>query len=128
MPSDVKRADRVAPRMRREISEMLAHEINDPRVRGVMITRVEISGDLQLARVFFRLIQGGEDVAKQQDAERGLTSCSGKVRKTVSQRMALQKAPELRFQYDDGQDALSRVEELLEEINRAPVAPPGDED
>lgn len=116
MPSDVKRADRVAPRMRREISEMLANEINDPRVRGVVITRVEVSGDLQFARVFFRLMAGGEDVAKQQDAERGLTSCSGKVRKAVGQRMALQKAPELRFQYDDGQDARTRVEELLEEI------------
>ncbi len=116
MPSDVKRADRVAPRMRREISEMLAHEINDPRVRGVVITRVEVTGDLQFARVFFRLMAGGEDLAKQQDAERGLTSCAGKVRKAVGQRMTLQKAPELRFLYDDGQDARTRVEELLEEI------------
>lgn len=119
MPSDVKRADRVAPRMRRELSELLAHEINDPRVRGVVVTRVEISGDLAFARIFFRLMLGGEDLKKQQDAERGLTSASGKLRKAVGQRMALQKAPELRFQYDDGQDARTRVEELLEEIRVA---------
>lgn len=118
MATDVKRADRVAPRMRREISEMLANEINDPRVRGVVVTRVEVSGDLQFARVFFRLMTGGEDVKKQADAAKGLTSASGKVRKAVGQRMALQKAPELRFQYDDGQDARTRVEELLEEIKR----------
>lgn len=116
MASDVKRADRVAPRMRRELSELLANEINDPRVRGVIVTRVEVSGDLSFARGYFRLMLGGDDTKAVQDAERGLASCAGKLRKAVGQRMQLQKTPELRFQYDDGQDARSRVEELLEEI------------
>lgn len=116
MPSDIKRADRVAPRMRRELSEMLANEINDPRVRGVIVTRVEVTSDLSLARVYFRRMLGGEDERAVQDAERGLSSCAGKLRKAVGQRMQLQKTPELRFQYDSGQDAQTRVEELLAEI------------
>lgn len=118
MPSEVKRADRVAPRMRREIAEIVSQELKDPRVRDVIVTRVEVSGDLSLARVFFRLLSGGDDAQRVQDVTRGLQSAAGLVRRSVGQRMALQKAPEVRFRYDDAQDARTRVEELLEEIRR----------
>lgn len=117
MPSDVKRAARVAPRLQRELAELLAHEVKDPGVRDVVVTRIEITDDLAFARVFFRLLQGGE-TERRQAAERGLARAAGMLRREVAQRMGLRVAPELRFRYDEGQDARARVEEILEEIRR----------
>lgn len=124
MPSEVKRTDRIAPRMLREIADILRDDVKDPRVRDVIVTRVEVSGDLSLARVFFRLLEGGADPSKVDAATRGVESAAKTVRRAVAQRMTLQRAPEIRFRYDAGQDARARVDELLEEIRKDDAARP----
>jgi len=40
------------------------------------------------------------------------------LRRAVTKRVGLRFAPELRFFYDEGQDAVTRIEELLEEVKR----------
>ena len=56
--------------------------------------------------------------ARKTDAERALARAGGRLRKAVTARLGLRVAPELRFLYDDGQDARSRIDELLEEVKR----------
>jgi ribosome-binding factor A len=109
----VKRAVRVAERVREELAALVSREVRDPRVQGVMIARVEMSDDLRSARVFVRLVEGG---AKRDEALEGLGRASGMLRREVTRRLALRWAPELGFLYDDGQEKATRIEELLAEV------------
>jgi ribosome-binding factor A len=74
--------------------------------------------DLGLANVKVRLASGGEDEKARKRLLAGLTAAAGLLRKRVGKNVGLRRAPELRFFYDEGQDASSRVEELLIEISR----------
>jgi len=93
--------------------------LRDPRLESAAITRVQMTDDLQLARIFVRLgvsTQHGVDQRKR--LMQGLRAASGRLRHDVAQYLDLRYAPELRFHYDEGPEAAQRVEELLEEIRR----------
>ena len=113
-----KRAVRVAERVREEIAKALVRDVGDPRVALAVVIRVDMPDDLSLATVKVRLASGGDDVAAQKRLLAGLTAAAGFLRKLVGQNVGLRRAPELRFFYDEGQDASTRVEELLAEITR----------
>jgi ribosome-binding factor A len=112
-----KRAVRVAERVREEIARALVRDLGDPRLALAVVIRVEMPDDLSLARVMVRLASGGDDEAAQKRLLAGLHAASGLLRKRVGQNVGLRRAPELRFHYDAGQDASTRVEELLAEID-----------
>src|SRR4051794_32716473 len=114
--NSVKRSARVAERVREEIATALTRDLQDPRLAYVVVTRVEMPDDLQLARVMVRLATGGEDPVQRKRALAGLAAASGPMRKKVGQALGLRRTPELTFHYDEGQDASTRVEQLLEEI------------
>jgi ribosome-binding factor A len=117
MSGAVKRSSRVSERLREEISALL-RGLNDPRVLGALVTRVEMPDDLQSAKVFVRRELGPGDERDRRDLVKGLTAASGKLRREAGQALGLRYSPELRFFYDDAQEAVSRVEELLQEIKR----------
>jgi ribosome-binding factor A len=109
------RARRVAEGIREELSSLLEFEVKDPRASGAVVTRVEMNADLQSGRVFVRLLAGGDTEAQKRLVE-ALDHASGMLRREVTRRLRLRRAPELRFAYDDGQDNVSRVEAILAEI------------
>jgi ribosome-binding factor A len=113
----VKRSSRVAERLREELSALL-RGLSDPRVLGALVTRVEMPDDLQSAKVFVRRVLGPGDEKDRRELVKGLAAASGKLRREASQALGLRYSPELRFIYDDAQEAVSRVEELLQEIKR----------
>jgi ribosome-binding factor A len=115
-PATVKRSVRVAERVREEIARALTRELGDPRLMDVVVTRVEMPDDLSLARVWIRLTTGGNQEAARERALAGLNAAKGLVRKLIGKNVGLRRAPELRFQYDEGQDASQRIEEILHEI------------
>jgi len=115
--SEVKRATRVAGRVREEMAWLLTREVRDPRVAGVIVSRVEMTDDLKMARVYVRMLEGGD--AEQVDtALKGLERTASMLRREVTKKVGLRYAPELRFFYDDGLDKTTRIEELLEEVRR----------
>jgi len=85
-------------------------------VADVTVTRVEMPDDLRSARVYVRLLRGGEDEPLRAQALIGLKRASGMLRKTISGRLGLRVTPELTFFYDEGLDDLTRIEMLLEEV------------
>jgi|HubBroStandDraft_1064217.scaffolds.fasta_scaffold487219_2 ribosome-binding factor A len=113
---DVKRSVRVSARLIKELAWVLARSVRDPRVARVTITKVEMPDDLRTARVLVRLLDGGDDEAKRTEALQGLSRASGMLRAESARRMGLRFAPELSFAYDDGQDHVSRIEQLLHEV------------
>ncbi len=118
MAGEVKRASRVAEGIREELAKLLTTKVRDPRLAGVLVSRVELSDDLRIARVFYRLLAGGEDAARLADAKTGLARAAGLFRKEVSGALQLRSAPEFRFTYDAGQEARDRIDMLLDEVKR----------
>ncbi len=115
--SDVKRGTRVGERIREELAKILSRKVRDPRVAGAIVSRVEVTDDLRSARIYVRLLEGGEDAKKRDSLILGLGRAAGMLRKTVTESLALRFAPELKFFYDEGQDRLTRIQDLLDEVH-----------
>ncbi len=111
------RPDRVSRALHDELAAMVLSELSDPRVAHVVISRVAMSPDLRLARVNIRMLHDADEKTRK-TALAGLTSAAGFLRRELTKRLGLRFAPELIFHYDDGMDASSRVEELLDEVRR----------
>jgi ribosome-binding factor A len=116
VPREVKRSARVSAGLVKELAWLLTRQIKDPRVAFVTITRVVMPDDLRSARVMIRLIKDGDVAERRREALVGLKSAAGLLRKEASRRIGLRFAPELTFAYDEGQDDVTRIEVLLEEV------------
>ena len=116
--SEVKRAVRVAARVQEELASIVTPEARDPRLAGVVVSRVEMPDDLRSARVYVRLLEGGADQARRKNALAALARASGMLRREVTVRLGIKFAPDLRFFYDESQEKVARIEELLEEVRR----------
>jgi ribosome-binding factor A len=116
VPGEVKRSARVSAMLVKELAWLLTRTVKDPRVAFVTITRVLMPDDLRTARVMVRLIKDGDVAERRREALVGLKSAAGLLRKEASRRIGLRVAPELSFAYDEGQDEVTRIEVLLEEV------------
>lgn len=125
--AEVRRSTRVGERLREELAELLRRRVQDPRVASAIVSLVDMTADLQLARIKVRLAEGGDDPARRKALLAGLESASGMLRREIGKRLSLRYAPKLTFHYDEGVDKRSRVDEILEEIARSPRAKDDDE-
>ena len=107
------RPERVADQIRAEVTTMIARELHDPGVGFVTVTRVEVSPDLQHARVFYTSM--GDATARTNTA-RALDRAAGFMRRQIGQRLRLRRAPEVHFQFDESIAHQDRVEQLLSQI------------
>jgi ribosome-binding factor A len=116
MVKEVKRATRVAERVKEELSWLLARNVRDPRLAGVTVSDVRMSDDLRNARVYVVLLEGGADAARRAEALEALGRAAGMLRGEVTHRVGLRFAPALRFLYDDARDKQARIDLLLAEL------------
>ena len=126
------RPDRVADQLRGEIGQLLAREVHDPGIGFVTITRVQVTPDLQQARIYYTAL--GDDKARR-DSARALHRAAPFLRRQVGARLRLRRVPELTFLYDESIAGQDRIEQLLQDLHasdaeRAPDAgdPGGDGD
>ncbi len=115
--SNVQRSIRVAQRIREEIASAIGQRLSDPRVADVVVTRVHVTDDLQLARVHVRLGSGG-DAARIEKALAGLERAGGLLRRILGPALGLRRSPVLEFRHDDGMEKADRIERVLAEIKR----------
>lgn len=111
------RARRVGTAIRARVTELLARDVSDPHLAGVVVTGVELPDDLGIVWVKFRLLVGGEEEKKRRAALRGLGRAANRLRRAMGPSLRLKRVPELRFVYDTGADAAFRVEAILAEIH-----------
>ncbi|MEC4985185.1 MAG: 30S ribosome-binding factor RbfA [Oscillatoria sp. PMC 1068.18] len=111
-----RRVSRVSSQIKREVSQMLMNEIKDDRVGAgmVSITAVDVSGDLQHAKIFVSIY--GTDEAKAETME-GLKSSTAFVRRQLGQRMRLRRTPEVVFLEDASLERGDRMVALLNKIS-----------
>jgi ribosome-binding factor A len=107
------RPDRVADQIRSELALLLAREVHDPGIGFVTITRVQMTPDLQQARVFYTAL--GDDKARK-NTERAIGRAGTFLRRQIGSRLRLKRVPELTFIYDESIAGQDRIEQLLNEI------------
>jgi len=112
------RPDRVADQIRSELAQLLAREVHDPGIGFVTITRVQVTPDLQQARVFYTSLgPTGDDDKARRDSARALSRAAPFLRRQIGSRLRLKRVPELRFMYDESIAGQNRIEQLLNEIH-----------
>lgn len=109
------RIKRVNEQIKREISEIVQRELGDARLRLVTITGVEVSRDLQTAKVYFSVL--GEAAAVEA-AHHALKSAAGMIRRLVGGRVKMRYTPLLSFFHDRSIELSARIENALTEIHR----------
>lgn len=109
-----RRVSRVASQIKREVSQMLINGIKDDRVGAgmVSVTDVDVSGDLQHAKIFVSIY--GTDEARAETME-GLKSATSFVRGELGHRIRLRRTPEVVFVEDR---SLERGDQILQLLNR----------
>ncbi len=109
------RSTRVGEQMKKELSDILGRKLKDPRVGFVTVTDVEVTGDLQQAKVYISVLG---DAQKREDTLKGLEKAKGFIRSELGQRIRLRKTPELFFEFDESIDYGNRIESLLHQIHK----------
>lgn len=109
------RKQRLGDEIRDIVAECLVGgKLNDPRLEFVTITGVKLSSDLQLASIYFRIL----DPAKQKETKKGLQSAQGVFRHRLAEELEIRRVPSLRFFFDNSVEKGENVDLLLEKIRR----------
>ena len=115
------RLARVAEVVREVAAEAILFELKDPRVKNVTVTRAEVSGDLQHAKVFVSLM-GTEK--EQKLTLYGLQSAAGFVQSKLAKRLTSRYVPHVTFVVDEGVKKSIEIARLIreEQLKRGEVA------
>jgi ribosome-binding factor A len=106
------RPQRVADQIQRELAELLRLNVKDPRIGMVTITAVDVSPDLQNAKVFFTHFAGVEHAS---EAVQALQHSAGYLRSELAHRLKLYTVPHLYFHYDDSIESGLKLSKLIDE-------------
>ena len=109
MPSKI-RMQRIADRIRQELSEMLVKEVSDPRLSGINVTDVKVDRELAYADIFVSAIEGQE---RSKEVLEGLHSATGFLRHALAERVDLRVFPRLRFHWDPTPEKAEHIERIL---------------
>ena len=104
------RSNRVAEQMKKEITEIIARKIKDPRVGFVTVTEVAVTGDLQQATVYITSLGNERERAESLQA---LEKAAGFIRSEVGSRIRLRRTPELAFEFDTAIEYGNKIDALL---------------
>src|SRR5262245_7289259 len=118
------RTARAAEAIREVASETILFELQDPRIKGVTVTRAEVSGDLQHAKVYVSLM-GSEK--EQQLCMHGLRHSAGYVQSKLASRLKTRFTPQLQFILDQGVKKSIEVTRLINEAQANSAPRPGGE-
>ena len=114
--SDNQRVHRISSVLRKEIAKIIQNDINDQRIKDVIITDVEMSKDLKNARIFFVVF----NIKAKRDEEIKLitkTINASKLffKKQLSKNSNLRSVPNLRFIYDETESKAYELEKIINE-------------
>lgn len=103
---------------------MLAREVHDPGLGFVTITRVQVSPDLQHARIYYTAL--GDEKARA-GSGKALGRATPFLRRQIGSRLRLKRVAELEFIYDESIAGQDRIERLLNEIRTNEKPEPHDD-
>ncbi|MDR1889959.1 MAG: 30S ribosome-binding factor RbfA [Zoogloeaceae bacterium] len=107
------RADRISEQIRRDLAEIIQHELKDPRVGMVSLTAVDITPDYAHAKVFFTTL----DISHLPEIQSGLARAAGFLRRELGRRIRIHTLPELHFVHDDSLERGASLSRLIAEAS-----------
>jgi len=108
------RPDRVGDQIRRDLSDMLTRgDVHDPGIGFITLTRVKVSPDLQVARVFYTTL--GDAQARDKTAK-ALERATAFFRRRIGSRLRLRRVPEIEFRFDETIQHQDRIEQILRDL------------
>lgn len=114
MPNNV-RLQRIADRIRQDLSEMLIREISDPRLHQIFITDAKVDREFAFADIYVSAVEGA---SRSGEILAGLDHASGFLRRELAARIELRKFPVLRFHWDPTPEHADHIEHLLAELRK----------
>jgi len=104
---------RVGEQIRAELTELIAREVHDPGIGFLTLTRVDVTSDLQLARVYYTTM--GAEHARRESG-RALERARPFLRRQLGRRLRLRHVPDLQFFFDESIERHDRIERILQEL------------
>jgi ribosome-binding factor A len=109
------RTDRIADRIKRELSLLFMQEISDPRLEGVNITAVDLDREISHADIYVSARDGSD---RQKDILAALKRASGFIRSQLAVSIShLRTFPQLRFHWDPIPERVDRMDEIFAELD-----------
>lgn len=106
---------RVADQIQRDLAEIIAHELKDPRVGMITITEVQVTPDYAHAKVFFTTLLDNEEAV--QNTLSGLQAAAGFIRGQLGRRLTIHTTPEVHFVHDRSTARGIEMSRLIDEAN-----------
>lgn len=110
-----KRSEKVADLIRKEVAEMFLKTVKDPRIGLITITRVTVTEDCRLARIYFS-VPG--TVEEREKSVKGIESAKGYIRRELARRVNLRYTPEIIFEFDSSIEYAIHIGEVLESLKK----------
>ena len=115
------RPDRVGDQIRQELSEMLTRgDVHDPGIGFITLTRVTVTADLQLARIYYTSL--GDEKARR-ETSKALDRATPYMRRQVGGRLRLRRVPEFEFRFDQSVEHQDRIERIIRDLHEHPPEP-----
>jgi ribosome-binding factor A len=109
------RGVRVADQIQRDLAEIIAFELKDPRVGMVTITEVQVTPDYAHAKVFFTMLPDNEEAVR--NTVSGLQKAAGFIRGQLGRRLTIHTLPDLHFVHDTSTARGIALSKLIDEAN-----------
>jgi ribosome-binding factor A len=117
------RPERLGQAIRDELSQLIAREVHDPGVGFLTLTKVSVTSDLQIARVYYTSL--GDEKAQRETAK-ALDRATPFLRRQLGSRIRLRRVPELSFFYDESIAQHDRIEQILQDLKAEAASRPAD--
>ncbi|MET3134392.1 ribosome-binding factor A [Oxalobacteraceae bacterium GrIS 1.11] len=111
---------RVADQIQRDLAEILAYELKDPRVGMITVTEVQITLDYAHAKVFFTMLNDNKDAIR--NTVEGLSAAAGYIRGQLGKRLHIHTLPQLHFVHDTSTSRGMEMSLLIDKANATRAA------
>ena len=113
MPKNNNRFERINEELKKEISNIINYELNNPNVTGLIsVTKAKITPDLKYAKVYVSILNS----KNIKETLAGLKKSSGYIRTEIAKRINLRITPELIFELDDSIEYGAKIDSILKDI------------
>lgn len=112
MPRDFHRSRRIEDQIQRILSEVIRVDVRDPRLHSAIITAVDVSRDLGVAKVYFTSLDPDQD---GEELGAAFESALKFIRGRLAQQLTVRNVPELRFRHDDSMARGEAMDRLIED-------------
>jgi ribosome-binding factor A len=101
---------RIAARIKERAAYAIEFEVNDPRATFITITKVEVSGDISSAKIFYSVLGTEGDKSKVQHM---LNDAAGFIQRKVSRVLSMRRVPRISFLFDDSIEKAAAMDALI---------------